>query len=138
MQALLAAAAELLLLALSPAQQPQHQAALQQLAQAWQAASGAANLDATAAAAGAHVSAGPTAEAQHAQQLAAVHALQQVLAQLQQMLAALPAQDGDAAQRVQQDSSAAAARAAELAATLAGGAESAAGKFEWVDGALTR
>lgn len=141
-QALLAAAAELLLVAADPAQAaPQ----LEQLSAAWQACGAAAGLDAAAAASGAHLSAVTTAEAQHAQQVAAVAALQQVLAQLSQMLAGLAqAVDGSSPehqhqrQQVQQGTAAAGARAAELAASLAGGAESVAGKFEWVDGALTR
>ncbi len=141
-QALLAAAAELLLVAADPAQAaPQ----LEQLSAAWQACTAAAGLDAAAAASGAHVSAVTTAEAQHAQQVAAVAALQQVLAQLSHMLASLAqAVDGSSSlhqrqrQQVQEGAAAAGARAAELAASLAGGAESVAGKFEWVDGALTR
>ena len=143
-QALLAAAAELLLAGAAPARAaPQ----LEQLGSAWQACAAAASLDAAAAACGAHVSAAPTAEAQHAQQVAAVAALQQVLAQLSQMLAGWSqAQDGGSGEHLQQErrqraqdgAAAAAARAAELAASLAGGAESVAGKFEWVDGALTR
>lgn len=140
-QALLAAAAELLLVAADPAQAA---AQLQQLGSAWQACTAAAGLDAAAAASGAHVSVVTTAEAQHAQHVAAVAAMQQVLAQLSQMLASLAhALDGSPAhqqqrQRVEEGVAAAAAHAAELSASLAGGAESVAGKFEWVDGALTR
>ena len=152
-QALLAGAAEMLLLALHPQQaQPQqtqlHQQLLQALSQAWQTATGAASLDAVAAAAGGSAAAAATTEAQHAQQAAAVTALQQVLAQLHQMLAALPQLEGASGERgsphhqqlerLEEGTAAAAARAGELAASLAGGAELAAGKFEWVDGALTR
>jgi midasin len=147
-QALLATAANVLLPALRPAD-PHHQHLLHLLSTTWQACSAAAGLDAAAAASGAHLSAAPTAEAQHAQQVAAVQGLQQVLTQLLQLLSSLQQKDqqgseasGSSSQRtcVQQTEQAAmaAGRAAELAAGLAGGAESAAGTFEWVDGALTR
>ena len=138
-QALLAAAAELLLPSLRP-EQPQQQQMLQTLSQAWQACSASANLDAAAAAAGTAGSAALTAEGQHAQQLAAVQALQQVLSQLHQLLTSLRQlqQEVERVQGLQEGASVAVGRAAELAASLASGAESAAGKFEWVDGALTR
>jgi midasin len=138
-RALLAAAAELLLPALQPRHEA-HQRLLRLLGQAWQACSDAAAIDAAAAGAGAAAG----AEAQHAQQVAALHALQAVLAQLLQLLAGLQRELGPegggchTAQQAEQAAARAAARAAELAAGLAGGAESAAGKFEWVDGALTR
>ncbi|KAL4440107.1 hypothetical protein ABPG75_003108 [Micractinium tetrahymenae] len=150
-QALLAAAAELLLPALRPTA-AEHQQLLASLSAACAACAASAGLDAAAAAAGAVVAAAPSAEAQHAQQLAAVQAVQAVLGQLQQVLGALRQLEGPSdggatpegsslqQQVAQLEASAAeaAARAAELAAGLASGGESAAGKFEWVDGALTR
>lgn len=147
-QALLAATAELLLPALRPSA-AEHRQLLASLGAAWAACGASAGLDAAAASAGAVVAAAPSVEAQHAQQLAAVQAVQGVLAQLQAMLGALrqleAAADGDAGEELQQrvaqlqaEAAEAALRAAELAAGLASGAESAAGKFEWVDGALTR
>ena len=141
-QACLSLAAEVVLGALGSEQAPP---LLQQVSQSWAACAASANLGAAAAAvehpAGAAVA---SAEAQHAQQLAAVQALQGALAQVQQMLSSLrqcAGGSGEAQRRVAQLgglAAAAAGTAVELAASLAAGADSTAGKFEWVDGALTR
>ena len=144
-QGLLGGAAELLLPALRLGDERQA-ALLRGLAAAWEAARSAASLDAAAAEAGGSALAAPTAKAQHAQQVEAVAALLRVLAQLQQLLAALAtleAAAGDVAAQahvaaLQGQAGDAGGATAELAASLAGGGESAAGKFEWVDGALTR
>lgn len=135
-EALIAAATEAVLRAGSPGLE-----ALQlRVMEAWVSCTSANSAQATSAAP-------PTVEAQHAQQVLAVRLLLEVQGRLQQLAAAMLEQGGDAAGRVQHQHQQqtwayvpallGAARAVSARLEDADPSSSA-GRFEWVDGTLTR
>lgn len=128
--ALVAAAAELALASPATAGAGQQaQQALQAVAGAWD---GCRQLLGGGGEEGCHAALSP--EAQAARQLAALRALQQVVAAAQAMATELGAPGAGLATRATNVG----ARVAALLEALGAGDAAVAGKFEWVDGALTR